>query len=268
MTLGVSTYAYVWRRGTMDLPAMLADARALGCEAFQICDAPELESVDPAGPGGAVSLQEIARRADELGLRLETGTRGVEPAHLLRHLAIARALGAPLVRTMLASPRGTPSLDDAVEALREVMPAFEEAGVTLGLETYEQVASDDLVRTVRAVGSPRLGIVLDPGNSVARLEHPRDVIARTAPHVVNLHVKDFAFTRKEATVGFTLAGAPLGEGLLDYDAMCDALEAHGREVTHVVEHWLTRQDTLEDTRALEARWVSDAVTHLRRRARC
>ena len=76
---------------------------------------------------------------------------------------------------------------------------------------------------VRAVASPQLGVCLDPGNCVARLETPDYVIAEVAPYVVNMHVKDFAFTRAEGWVGFSLTGCPLGAGLLDYDAMIRAV---------------------------------------------
>ena len=96
--------------------------------------------------------------------------------------------------------------------LRQIIPAYEQAGVTLALETYEQVPVATLVDIVEQVDSPTLGICLDPGNCVAALELPTDTIARTAPYVRNLHVKDFAFTRKDGWVGFTFAGCPLGEG--------------------------------------------------------
>lgn len=78
-------------------------------------------------------------------------------------------------------------------------------------------------------------------------------------------MKDFAFTRKEGMVGFTFAGAPLGEGLLDYDAMVAALDAAGRRVNHVVEHWLTRGETLEETCRKEQEWVDQSVAWLRER---
>lgn len=61
------------------------------------------------------------------------------------------------------------------------MPAYESAGVSLALETYEQLSSRDLVTLVEAVGSPNLGICLDPANCVAALEHPKAVIDRCAP---------------------------------------------------------------------------------------
>lgn len=266
MTLGLSTYAFVWRRhpdnpSPISLEDMLDSAVELGCGVFQVCDYWLLEEADPD------FLIRLAAAAAERGLELELGTRGVEEEHLSRFLEMARAVGARLVRSMLSSPRGTPSIEAAIESLRAIMPAYETARVTLGLETYEQFSTDEVLQVIDAVGSPALGVCLDPGNSVARLEFPEEVVAKTAPHVVNLHVKDFAFARKEGMIGFTFAGAPLGEGQLDYDGMVDAVDAHQRQVNQVVEHWLTRQGTLEDTCLAEEVWVRDSVAYLKLRGR-
>jgi len=266
VTLGVSSYAFSWRMHPdnprpLTVLHVLQAAAALGVGLVQVCDQPALDAGDPHFVG------EIAAEAGTLGLELELGTKGVEAGHLLRFLDLATTTGSRFVRSMLSSPRGTPTLRDAIASLASVVPAYERAGVTLGLETYEQFSTDELVGVIEAVGSPALGICLDPGNSVARLEHPGDVIAKAAPYVVNLHVKDFAFSRKEGMIGFTLAGAPLGAGLLDYDAMVTELEANGRRVNQIVEHWLTRQETLARTCELEEIWVGDAVARLKAQRR-
>ncbi len=173
-----------------------------------------------------------------------------------------------LVRSMLNTADHRPDTTEAVALLKEAVPRYAAAGVTLGLETYEQVATDDLVSVVRAVDDPHLGIVLDPGNSVARLERPADVVAATAPYVVNIHVKDFAFTRRDGWVGFTYAGCPLGEGLLDYDAMTAAVGAArpgDRGINQIVEHWLPWQDEGYDATArLEHQWTQHSINTLLR----
>lgn len=277
MALGLSTYAFLWRRtppeGSADpganpkvraAPALtdLFDvATQLSCDVFQVCDVPELDKAD------ATAVAAIATAAQQRSLTLELGTRGVEPDHLLRYLDLARALDCRLVRSMMSSARGRPSVVDATEQLREVIPAYAAAGVTLGLETYEQYSTDELVSVVRSIDNEHLGIVLDPGNCVARLENPADVINKAAPHVVNLHVKDFAFARAERTLGFIYAGAPLGEGLLEYDAMCDVLDRHGRDVSHVIEHWLPWQGSYAETCRVEQRWVAAAAGYLQQRHR-
>ncbi|GAA2574163.1 MULTISPECIES: sugar phosphate isomerase/epimerase family protein [Streptomyces] len=267
MAYGISTYAYFWRVSSrapepMSLPDMLRDTAELGGEVFQICDYAPIESYDRA------RLADLRATADDLGLTLELGTRGIRPDHLLTYLDTAGELGVTLVRSMLNTADHRPGTAEAVTLLKEAVPRYAAAGVTLGLETYEQVATDDLVSVVRAVDDPHLGIVLDPGNSVARLERPADVVAATAPYTVNIHVKDFAFTRRDGWVGFTYAGCPLGEGLLDYDAMIAAVGAArpgDRGINQIVEHWLPWQDEGYDATArLEHQWTQHSINTLLR----
>ncbi|WP_192339812.1 sugar phosphate isomerase/epimerase family protein [Streptomyces sp. VITNK9] len=264
MAYGISTYAYFWRISDrapepMTLPAMLRDTAALGGEVFQICDYVPIESYD------AARLADVRATADDLGLTLELGTRGIRPEHLLKYLDTARELGVTLVRSMLNTADHRPGTAEAVALLKEAVPRYADAGVTLGLETYEQVATDDLVDVVRAVDDPHLGIVLDPGNSVARLERPVDVVTATAPYVVNIHVKDFAFTRRDGWVGFTYAGCPLGEGLLDHDDMVAAVRPAERGINQIVEHWLPWQDEGYDATArLEHQWTQHSIDTLLR----
>lgn len=263
--IGTGSYAYFWRWSSRvdepwSLAAQLADTAELGGAVFQICDYPPLLELDVAG------LREVRRLADDLGLRLELGTKGVQCEHLARFLALADALGATLVRSMLFTPESRPTLAEADAELREVLPAYEAAGVTLALETYEQVATGDLVTLVETIGSDRLGICLDPANSVAALEHPADVVERCAPYTASIHVKDFAFTRRDGWVGFTLEGARFGEGLLDYDQLDRAVRPDERSITRIVEHWLPWQGDAATTIRMEDDWTRATLAGLKERA--
>jgi 3-oxoisoapionate decarboxylase len=186
--------------------------------------------------------------------------------HLERYLQIADALGARFVRTMLSAVDDRPSRDRQVKSLESVVPGYAQQGVTLGLETYEQISTGDLVAVVEAVGSPNLGICLDPGNCVARLEHPATVIERTAPYVVNMHIKDFKFARQAGLVGFSLTGCPLGTGLLDYDFMARTVEPEARGINQVVEQWVPPLGSIEETCRLEAEWAKLSVDFLKAHA--
>ncbi|MEU9353080.1 TIM barrel protein [Streptomyces griseoloalbus] len=216
----------------------------------------------------SAQLADVRATARDLGVRLELGTRGIRTEHLLGHLDTAGEPGVTLVRSMLNTADHRPDTAEAVRLLKESVPRYADAGVTLGLETYEQVVTEDLLSVVRGVGSGHLGVVLDPGNSVARLERPADVVAATAPHVVNIHVKDFAFTRRDGWVGFTYAGCPLGEGLLDYDGMIAAVRSPrpgDLGINQIVEHWLPWQDEgFDATARLEHQWTRHSVNTLLR----
>lgn len=262
MAIGLSTYAFFWRSSDggdrpLSLTEMLEETRGLGASVFQICDYPAIESMSPAG------LRGLRERAADLGITLELGTRGVSLAHLERYRELAAVLDVRFVRTMLHTASHKPAPAEAVELLRQAVPRYRDQGVTLGLETYEQVPTRDLLDVVRGVDSPYLGVCLDPGNCVARLEMPAYVIGEVAPHVVNMHVKDFTFTRQEGWVGFSLIGCPLGTGLLDYDAMVRAVRPRARRINQIVEHWLPWQDSEDETIRLENQWTQQSLDFLR-----
>ncbi|WP_156761203.1 sugar phosphate isomerase/epimerase family protein [Microbacterium karelineae] len=261
--IGLGTYAFFWRMSDrVEAPMTLGDAFAetkeLGLDLFQICDHAPLESMTDT------ELRALARRADELGIALQIGTRGIEPARLERFLAIAEILGARLVRSMFRGDACSPAPDCAVRWLADAIPAYERAGVTLALETYEQVATTDLVDVVERVGSDRLGICLDPANVVARLESPRACVEAAAAHTTNVHVKDFAFDRQPGWVGFTYSGAPMGEGLHDYDHLLAIVDPRGRGIDEIVEHWLPWQGDALATVRTERDWTRRTIDHLRR----
>lgn len=255
MTIGLSTYAFFWQLSDrMEKPLSLFDVldrtADAGVSLLQICDYPAIESMLPG------ELRELRSAADQAGIELELGTRGLAPEHLGRYLDIADVLAVTTLRSMVDS---TPA--EAEEGIRLVLPRLVDQGVTLALETYEKVPTGVLVELVERIGHPRVGICLDPANVVAALEHPRTVIDQTAPHVVNIHVKDFAFTREDGWVGFKLIGCPLGEGLLDYSHLADVVDT--RRINQVIEHWLPWQGSPDYTCLLEEQWTAHNLDYLR-----
>jgi 3-oxoisoapionate decarboxylase len=262
MTVGLSTYAFFWQwhdtaTSRLSLTDMIEKTAAWDVKLLQICDYPPLDSYDDT------ALSQLQGHAESCGVTLELGTRGVTPRHLSHYLHIAKLLGARLVRTMINTADHRPTPEEAVRMLGQSTPAYEQAGVTLALETYEQVPVRDLVGIVDAVDSPNLGICLDPANCVAALEHPRDTIELTAPRVANVHVKDFAFTRQAGWVGFSLVGAPLGNGLLDYDHLAHTVQPDRRGISQVVEHWLPWQGDSLTTVNTEDQWTLHNLDYLR-----
>jgi 3-oxoisoapionate decarboxylase len=262
VSTGLSTYAFFWQwhpsaARPMSLAAMVEATAEQGVGRFQICDYPAIEGWD------AAQLDALRQHAADRDVALELGTRGIGPVHLQRYLHLAERLGVTLVRSMLNVGDHRPGRDEAVDLLRAAAPRYERAGVTLALETYEQVPVATLVDVVEAVASPAVGICLDPANCVAALELPLDTVRRTAPHVKNLHVKDFHFTRQDGWVGFSLVGCPLGEGLLPYAEMVALVDPDARGISRIIEHWLPWQGDSATTIALEQRWTEHNLSYLR-----
>ncbi|MFH8251827.1 sugar phosphate isomerase/epimerase family protein [Microbacterium sp. B2969] len=260
--IGLGTYAFFWQhagRGAepLSLTGAFTATRDAGVDLFQICDYAPLDAMSDAEVADAAAV------ARDLGLTIQLGTKGIDPARLERYLRLAEAFDARLVRSMLYGPDSRPTPAQAEVWLREALPAYEAAGVGLALETYEQVATADLVKLVASFGSPQLGICLDPANVVARLELPRDCVGLTADLVANVHVKDFAFDRQAGWVGFTYSGASMGTGLHDYPHLLETVRPRERGIDEIVEHWLPWQGDAETTIRTEREWTRATIDYLR-----
>lgn len=260
--IGLGTYAFLWQQSErVPAPLSLIGAfeatRDLGIELFQICDFAPLDAMNDA------AVRDAARAARELGLTIQLGTKGIVPEHLSRYLRLAEAFDARLVRSMVHGPDSRPSAAAAQTWLRSVMRDIEAAGITLALETYEQVATVDLLSLIDAVGSPNLGVCLDPANVVARLELPHECVEATASVVKNVHVKDFAFARQAGWVGFAYSGAPMGDGLHDYPHLLEVVRPRERGIDEIVEHWLPWQGDPETTVRTEREWTLRTIEYLR-----
>lgn len=260
--IGLGTYAFLWQHSALapeplTLRGAFEATRTLDVGLFQICDFAPLEHM------GDRELVEASAAARDLGLVVQLGTKGLTPERLQRFLRLAEVFDARLVRSMLSGPEGTPSLGQAELWLADALPSFRNAGVTLALETYEQVATVDLVELVWSLSSENLGICLDPANVVARLEQPDACVEVCEELVANVHVKDFAFARRDGWVGFEYTGAPMGSGLHDYPHLLDIVRPRERGIDEIVEHWLPWQGDAETTVHLEREWTRTAIDYLR-----
>jgi sugar phosphate isomerase/epimerase len=259
--MGLGSYAFFWRHSDrapepLSLEDELRQTRVAGLGRFQICDyGPLLDFSD-------TELRRAKAVADECGVIIELGTKGVDVDHLARFVELAVIFDARLLRSMVLPADLDHGLGGVEDGLRRILPRCADAGVTMALETYEQLSSVDLVALIENVGDPALGICLDPANNVAGLEHPREVVERCAPYTRNVHVKDFAFTRSGGWIGFTLEGAPLGDGRLDLDHLLTTVDPVGRGISMIVEHWLTWRGDYTETARLEHDWTDRSITRL------
>ena len=259
--IGLGSYAYLWRHSDrapepLTLIDELRETADAGLRRFQICDyAPLLELPD-------AELRRAKAVADENGVIIELGTKGVAVDHLARFAELAEIFEARLIRSMVLPADLEAGLAGVEAGLRRILPRYADAGITLALETYEQLSSADLVALIENVGDPALGICLDPANNVAGLEHPRQVVERCAPYTRNVHIKDFAFTRSGGWIGFTLEGAPLGDGRLDLDHLLATVDPVGRGISMIIEHWLTWRGDYAETARLEHEWTDRSITRL------
>jgi sugar phosphate isomerase/epimerase len=265
MQIGISSWTYPWAIGVsgfappsrpMTLSGLLEQAALLKVGVVQIADNLPLHKLDP------IERRDAREQAEELGLAIEVGTRGVEPAHLLCYLEIAAEFDAVLLRTLTHNGDSQPQLEHAEEWIRQVLPQFEEAGITLGLENYEKHSCRDLAALVRRIDSRNLGICLDTVNSLGSLETPKDVVKHLGPFTVNLHIKDFAIDRVPQMMGFVVSGSPAGAGRLEIPWLLEQV-ASQNNTSAVLEQWPPLLETGEATIANERSWAEQGVRYLR-----
>ncbi len=260
MQLGLGSYAFRWSIGTPafrpETPATLADVvdetAEFGCSLLQIADSAELEAMSTS------EMLEFRARAEDRGVRLQTGTTGLTNERMVRYLAITGTLGGDLVRLVLDSDDAHPGQVDAEAILSSVAPRFEDEGVAIAIENHFLTPSPDLVEIIENVASPAVGVCLDTANSVMIREWPTTTIELLAPYALCMHLKDYAVVPDEHGVGGHVVGRPLGEGSLDIQAALAAVRPaderlHGK-LAVVLEQWLPLHKDPKTTVEEERRW--------------
>ena len=265
MKLGISTYTFTWAIGVpgsmpeepMTAVGLLEKAASLGVRVVQLCDNLPLDRLGPA------EMDAFERRAGELGVDIEVGTRGIGPEHLRTYLGLAERLGSPIVRVVVDTADHKPSEDEVVSLVQEALPEFERAGVCLAIENHDRFPAKTLARIVERVGGSNIGICLDTVNSFGALEGPEAVVEALGPYVVNLHLKDFSIRRASHMMGFTVEGTPAGQGRLNVPWLLEKLKPTGRDFNAILELWTPPEGNIDATIGKEDRWAKESVEYLR-----
>jgi len=264
--LGIGSYTYSWAVGVPGyLPAHPMTAGALLEQAHRL-DVPVVQIADnlPLHVLSAADREALARRARELGIQIEVGTRGIARAHLRTYIELAARFASPILRVVVDTVDHHPPADEVVATLRAALPKLREAGVCLAVENHDRFPVRVLRHIVEAIDSAHVGICLDPVNSFGSLEGPEVVLETLGPWVVNLHVKDFTIYRADHKMGFTIEGRPAGEGMLDVPWLLERLREMGRDPNAIVELWTPPENELAETIRKEAAWAERSVAYLRR----
>ncbi len=261
--IGLSSWTYSWAVGvdsypTLDKPYttfdLLLKVKELGCDVLQIADNCPLDQYS------SIELQRLKEEAMAANIELEVGTVGLEAKNLQKYLEVAGLLGSKLVRTLPHSPTLLPTFEEALELINDVLPAFEERGIKLGIENHDFYEASWIAKLVSLVNSPFLAVCLDPVNNFAKGESETEVFRALFKHTINFHCKDYRIDRKASRLGFDLTGTPTGKGFLDLDLARTKLD---RGITWVVELWTPWQGDITSTVKLEDEWAKESVSYLK-----
>ena len=234
-------------------PAELAErVAAVGVDAVQLALRPLRE--------GSFDVDETVARLRDRGIDVCSGmmetlgedyssldsikrTGGVRPdEHWEGNLAIARAdaalakrLGLDLITFhagFLPHDADDPERGRLLDRLRQVIDAFAEHGVRAGFETGQETAGT-LIDALGELDRPTAGVNFDPANMILYdMGDPIDALARLAPWVRQIHIKDATRTTTPGTWG---AEVTVGTGEVDWDAFFGVVRDHAIDVDWMIE---------------------------------
>ena len=188
--------------------------------------------------------EDIGEHARARNLFITVDTGGVDPDALSQVFDLAARAGSPTVRTVVGGAklggdrrdmagRWQTFLAHVLASLTTATKAAEQAGVTLAVENHQDLASEELLMLCETIDSPHFGITLDTGNPLGTGEEPIDYFRRVAPHVKNVHLKDYRIWTTDA--GYRLVRCPLGQGVIDFPALLAILDSAVPGVSMAIE---------------------------------
>ena len=262
MILGLSSYTFGWAVGVsghvpahpLDEHGLLNKCREHGVKLLQIGDNLPLHTFDDT------RLNRLAERAARDGVQLEVGARRLSVERVAEYAAIARRLGAELIRFVIDDADYHPTPEAVSILLRQSAPLL--AGLKLGIENHDRFPAATLRELIESAGSDRIGVCLDTANSIGAGEGLDTVVRELGPLTVHLHIKDFQISRVPSLMGFTVEGRPAGLGFLDLPRLLKQLAPFPRCESAVLELWTPPESNLERTIAKEESWAVQSLEYL------
>jgi sugar phosphate isomerase/epimerase len=187
---------------------------------------------------------------------LEGGRNSQALQDLTRHISIAKALGAGVMRIVGSSlrlrhePPG-PQIERLSGMLRQAVQVAEAQGIVLAIENHIDFTAREILKLIEDVGSPFLGVNFDTGNALRLFEDPVEEARLLGPHIHATHVKDVSPRRGGSPKEWNFwESVPCGEGVVDVAGVMRVLRDNGYVGTLCVEVDCLR-DSWEEDQAVE-----------------
>lgn len=264
--LGISSFSYPFAVGVkgyepkhkMSEKELVDEAAALQVPVLQLGDNFPLEELSE------VKLKELADYAEERGIKLEVGMRGLTENRINQYLKIADILKANLLRIVIDYNEYEPDFDTIVDIIKRVLPELEKRKCILGIENHDRLSAREFADIVRAADSAYVGIVLDTVNSFACEENTKEVMKELADYTVCFHVKDYKIKRIKNAMGLEVTGTIAGQGFLNIPEMIDELKLRAKnDFSTILELWMHPEESVGETLEKEKLWVEKSITFLK-----
>lgn len=248
MRLGIGSFAVAKAiaRGEIDHTALMNLAISVAAGSVQYCDNLPLETL----PQDAWA--DLLQKAQDHGIIVEPGTRGIDGDRLARLSELAHAGGSEFVRLVIDTEHDHPTPVETVDRLGAAVARMRPT--RLAIENHDRFPAEVLAAMAEELDA---AVCLDTANSLGCLEGTEHITHHLAPRTINLHAKDVSVQRVADQMGFTVRGTAAGEGQVDFAWIARQLAPLRQCQSVTVEHWPGDADD-------EIAWTRRSMSYLRK----
>ena len=208
-------------------------------------------------------LNTLRIEADQLGIGIEIGMRGLIKTMVLKYLDIASRLHSDILRIVIDAGDFKPSISEIIHIIREILPALKDKDIRLAIENHDRISADEFKQIIEETDQNWVGICLDSVNSLGKGEGFYEVAGKLLPYTINLHIKDYTIKRVEHQMGFQVTGAIAGQGILPIKWLFNEVSKYGKCHSAILELWPPPEKDVEATIRKEELWVAESISYLR-----
>lgn len=267
MKLGISSYSYGWSIGKAGYPKEMKTfscmdliRKAVDLKIFLVQIADNL----PLHKQTEKELIELKDLSEEYGISLETGTKGIDTAHIQKYIDISTFLNSSILRCVIDTAENKPTPEETIVQLEKLVPFLERSQVKLAIENHDRFTADTLNYILDRIDTNFIGICYDTANSFGCLEGPMEVLEKLENKIINVHIKDIKVDRLPHKYGFTIYGSPAGYGQLDIKAIINKLRSIKSDPNVILELWTPPEQNMDQTVKKEQEWVRKSIMQLRK----
>jgi sugar phosphate isomerase/epimerase len=164
---------------------------------------------------------------------LEGGVNQAAYQDMVASFERAQAIGADVMRVvgsslMFRNQPHEPQLERLTRMFSDAVRIAEKYGIRMAVENHIDFTADEMLRLLKAVNSPYLGINFDTGNFLRLLDDPVKGMEKLAKYVYATHIKDLKPQKGVAADEWCFfASTPVGDGIVDNLQLARLLAAAG-----------------------------------------
>lgn len=257
---GATTYVFRYELSAAESAPRVADllgkARSVGLERLQICENARPLAIDVAGWAA------IERLARDLGIEIGLGCMTLDPGAVCEYLDRVAAIRGSMLRIVLERAGAGPLSVEQIRAfLDRIVPELESRDVRLAIENHFDIPCRILAQAVADYPRERVGFCVDVANSLRNFEDCDTVLDLLGDRALCYHFKDYRICG--SNVGFSVTGAPFGEGLLDWRRLFRRIFAHTPSPEIYLETWTPSSGDQKADVSMDAQWLRTSLGNFR-----